>query len=484
MKILLSIVILGCFTSLCGQEVQDTLENFVEGKEDTTTVKVLRLKINSDKPDFSPFFLNNELMFVSGRNREVGVDYVDVNGESEITDLYRSTLVKPGKFKNTRILDSKLNTKYYEGPFCMNKAGTVIYYTANDKRSMLLKIFKSEKINEKWSRPEVMPFCKDDFSYFHPALSPDENALVFSCDRNKEKNKIDLFTSQYKDGSWTEPKALNKLINDTNSQVFPFISLNNTLYYSCDRKTGTGMDIYFVSLDSLNKEPRSLAFPINTKFDDFGIWIDSASSSGYFSSNRIAKFKDDIYYFTNSMPDFRDARTIIPKTQFCYSFVEESTLASKDTVSLTYEWDFGDGKKSRGLHARHCFQSPGEYEVVLNVVDKISGEVFISETSYPLVIEKPNQLTIDFGETVNVNEEIVLTAKEPYLKNCKLDRVCWAFGDGRFNSGSAVKHVYKTPGTYTIQLGVIAKNNDLDKIELYKIEKNIVVKNNDEKNIK
>lgn len=462
---------------LYGQDAKDTLESFVEGKEDTTTVKVLRLKINSDKPDFSPFVLNNELFFVSGRNRDIGVDYVDANGESEITDLYRCSKVKPEKFRNVRSFDSRINSKYYEGPFCLNKAGTLIYFTANDKRTALLKIYRSEKVNERWSRPEIVPFCKDNFSYFHPALSPNDSMLVFACDRNKEKNKIDLFSCrQIGDNTWAEPEALNPLINDTNSQVFPFVSVDNTLYYACDKKSGTGMDIYFVSLDSVNKEPRLLPFPVNTKFDDFGIWIDSSSSSGYFSSNRIARFKDDIYYFTNSMPDFRDAGTVIPKNEFCYSFVEESTLASKDTASLTYEWNFGDRKKSRGLRTRHCFPGPGNYEVVLNIVDKVSGELFVSETSYPLTIEKPNLLMVDCLATVSVNEEVVLTAKEPYIKNCRLDKICWAFGDGRFNSGLSVKHTYKTPGTYIVELGVVAKNRESEKTELYKIEKIIIVK--------
>lgn len=478
MKFWTAILFLFAFSFSKAQDVQDTLESFVEGREDTTTIKVLRLKVNSDKPDFSPFLWRNELMFVSGRNKEVGIDYVDANGESEITDLYKSTKISASKFRNTRTFDSRINTKFYEGPFCINKEGTIIYFTANDKKTSLLKIFKSEKLENRWSKPEQLSFCKDEFSYFHPALSPNEDQLIFACDRNRSRNKIDLYSSTKAGDTWSEPETLNKLVNDTNSQVFPFISPNNTLYFACDKKTGTGMDIYFVSLDSINKEPRLLPFPINTKFDDFGIWLDSASSSGYFSSNRIEKFRDDIYYFTNSMPDFRDARTVIPKTQFCYSFLEESTLSTKDTASLTYEWDFGDGKKSRGLRTRHCFPGPDDYQVVLNVVDKISGEVFVSEVSYPLSIERPNFISVSCNEKPGANEEILFVSKDLFIKNCKIEQICWAFGDGRYNSGSSVKHTYKKPGTYSIQLGVVARNKDTEKTELYKIEKTVTVSEN------
>lgn len=83
----------------------------------------------------------------------------------------------------------------------------------------------------------------------------------------------------------------------------------------------------------------------------------------------------------------------------------------------------------------------------------------------------------DCKESVRVNEELVLTAKDPYIKNCKLDKICWSFGDGRYNSGSTVKHKYKTAGTYSVQLGVVVKNKDTDQTQLYKIEKTITVIN-------
>jgi PKD repeat protein len=365
----------------------------------------------------------------------------------------------------------------------MNKQGNVIYFTANERRSSRLKIYRSEKNNNKWSRPEPLSFCMDTFSYFHPALSPDETELIFCSDRNK-KNRVDLYRSKLSGDTWSDPFALNTLINDTNSQVFPFISRTRILYFSTDKKNGRGLDLYSVPLDSAEKAPSLLDFPVNSTADDFGVWLDSSSTSGYFSSNRIKKFKDDIFYFTNSMPDFKEARVVAPKTKFCYSFVEESSLASKDTLSLTYEWDFGDGERSRGLRTRHCFPGPGTYKVVLNVVDKMSGEVFISQTSYPLEIERPNQLIIDCSQDVDVKEEVTFAAKEPFLKNCKLEKVCWAFGDGRFNSGSLVKHTYRKPGIYTVQLGVVAKNEGTNQTELYKIEKTITVKEAGDKNIK
>jgi hypothetical protein len=456
------------------QEVPDSTDIAGASPEDTTATKIVRLKINSAQSDFSPYIMNDQLLFVSGRNKHLGVQYVDVNNDSEITDLYTSTKVNPSKFKNVNSLGS-VNTKYYEGPFCMNKQGTIIYYTANDKRSSLLKIYKSEKKENKWSDPEVMPFCLPDFSYCHPAISPNEDFMIFSTNMDKEKNGMDLYISKFRNGSWTLPGPLGSNINDSANQVFPFISSNKILYFSSDKKDGLGgLDIYYINLNYDSSVVRALKYPLNSGADDFGVWIDSTSESGYFSSNRMGRSKDDIYYFTRSVPDFSDARTVIPKTKYCYSFFEESTLATKDTINLTYEWKFGDGQKGRGLRSRHCYAGPGTYPVELNIIDKESGEVFISETSYQLEIEKPDLVSIHCSDSIVAGQELLISAAACYLKGYELTKIYWSFGDGKYNSGQAVKHTYKKQGTYTLEIGILAKNLSSGKVEQFKGEKKIV----------
>jgi hypothetical protein len=468
-------ILLYSSTYTIGQNTTDTLANTML-PEDSTKIKIMRLNINSENSDFSPFIFNKQLLFVSGRNNNAGVKYVDVNDESEITDIYSSLRVDSIKYKNTKSFDATINTKYYEGPFCINKKGTLIYFTANDKKSGLLKIYKSEKIDNRWTKPEMMSFCKSEFSYCYPTLSYKEDQMIFSANLSGAKNKLDLFRSENDNGIWSPAIAMSKKINDSTNQVFPFINSKNILYYSSDKKTGLGgLDIYSIDLNYDTSTVMLLPHPINSSFDDFGVWIDSTSTTGYFSSNRNARYKDDIYYFANCLPDFSNWKKIVSKNNLCFTFFEEATLATKDTVNLTYEWNFGDGIKGRGLKTRHCFAGPGIYNVQLNIIDKNSGEVFMNETSTDLVIEKPDQLLIECVDSVIVGKSIIINSKSCHLKGYQLNKMYWSFGDGKYNSGSTVKHVYAIPGTYKIEMGLLAKNINSNKIEQFKAEKKITV---------
>ncbi|WP_340696483.1 hypothetical protein [Flavobacterium gyeonganense] len=44
----------------------------------------------------------------------------------------------------------------------------------DEKRITLLKLYKADFINDKWTNITELPFNSDQFSVAHPALSPDE----------------------------------------------------------------------------------------------------------------------------------------------------------------------------------------------------------------------------------------------------------------------------------------------------------------------
>lgn len=463
---------------ISAQALADTLSSTSLQREDSATTKVVRLKINSAKSDFSPFVFNDQLLFVSGRDKKGTVQYVDLNNGTEITDIYTSGKVDSLKYKPARPFNDVINTKYNEGPFCFNTAGNIIYFTSSDKITGILKICQSQKINDQWSKPEPLPFCQNKVSYCHPCLSPKEDYMIFSAKDTAGNNKMDLYISEYNNGIWSSPVALDKRINDSSNQVFPFISQNNVLYFSSDKNGGLGgLDIYCISLNSDTSVVRALSLPFNSRADDFGVWFSTDSKSGYLSSDRVPSYKDDIYYFTKSMPDFSDWKKITKKNNFCYTFYEETTLSTSDTLNLTYEWDFGDGSKGRGLKAKHCFRSTGDYDVQLNIIDKNSGEVFVNQTATKLTIERTDELVIACNDTVFAGNCVLMTSKNCYLKGCELTDMYWSFGDGRYNTGPNVTHIYKVPGRYKIEMGLVAKDLISNKKEQFKIEKNIVVLN-------
>lgn len=169
---------------------------------------------------------------------------------------------------------------------------------------------------------------------------------------------------------------LGPKVNSPYNELFPFLVGDSLLYLSGNRP-GIGGDLYKIDLAGDTGAMR-LEAPINSADDDFGIWGQQDGSSGYFSSNRKKKSKDDIYYFHALHTDFANAVSPPVKTKFCYTFFEENAHRAYDSISMSYEWDFGDGNKIRSEKSKHCFNTPGTYEVRLNVVKKNQAKCFIT----------------------------------------------------------------------------------------------------------
>jgi hypothetical protein len=468
------IFLLMSFSFLCKAQIDENTIKASVKREDTCTIKIKRLAINSEYSDFSPYILNNNLLFVSGRYNSLGIVYTGVHHEA--TDIYTATRIDSIRFKKVKELEGAVNTRFNEGPFTMNENGTIIYFTGNDK-SNALKIFQSKKTNNKWSAPEAVPFCADDYSYCHPTLSPDGKVLYFASNKPGGFGGMDLYYSRLGPKGWRTPVNMGPRINSSADEVFPFIAAKKQFYFSSNTKNGIGgLDIFSINLvDTAKGIVKHFGPPFNSKADDFGVWIDSTLTQGYFSTNRIAKNKDDIYMFYAWIPDFSDSKKPVVKNTFCYTFFEETTLGDNDTNSLVHEWDFGDGSKTRNIKARHCYDKPGDYLVQLNIIQKVSGEIFRSEASYSLTVDPPLQLVINCRDTVLSGKDAIITAEKSALKDYEIDKTYWSFGDGKYNDGPFVKHNYKKPGTYTLQMWVLAKHQKTAQLEKFRTEKKIVV---------
>ena len=449
---------------------------------DSSKVDIHRLNLNSNRSDFSPFLFDNKLFFSSGRENNVGVKYYTPEDGEELIDMFYAEKTDSVTFKKARSF-SEINTKYNDGPACISKNGKQLYVTSNDlirsdkKNKKPLSIYISEKTNDTWTKPLVLSFCKESYSYFHPALMNDGNTLVFASNIPGGYGGIDLYYSILNNGTWSSPKNLGSKINSKDNEIFPFISTAGVLYFSTNRKNGLGkLDIYSFNLkDSAKSHIQLLEAPINSAFDDFGIWLDSTENAGYFSSNRDSSNEDDIYYFKYKYPVF-DKCTTQKKASYCYTFFEESALIIEDTLGMVYEWDFGDGTKTRGYEVKHCFKKLGHYALQLNIVEKASGSLFYNQLSYDFTVEEPKRLFIDCKDTIPVAKAFLLDIKKSSVPDHTIKEVYWFFGDGKSATGNTVQHAYEAKGLYSLKLGVVAKNDATGKLEKFCTEKNILVK--------
>src|SRR5690606_34173925 len=280
-----------------------------------TLVNVNNLPINSNYSDYGAFIHENTIYFASSRNTDNKIykwnnePYLDLyqgtistaDGNQEISDVKR--IVFEGVHRNDmHTADAVLTNDGKTMYFSRMNVGKRNRARAYKEGTVQLKIYKATLVDSTWSDIVELPINSDDFSTYHPALSPDNKTLYFTSDRDGGLGQTDLYKVEIKgNNSYGEVYNLGSKINTEGREGFPFVAKDSTLYFSSDGFLNLGLlDIYKSDyIKDENAEIVNLGAPYNSGYDDFAFFIDSETNEGYFSSNRLdGKGSDDIYEFT------------------------------------------------------------------------------------------------------------------------------------------------------------------------------------------
>ena len=107
-------------------------------------------------------------------------------------------------------------------------------------------IYTSQRTGSKWGAPEDFPILDretDDSSQVgQPALSPDDQFLVFVSDMPGGQGGRDLWYLKWNDasGEWGAAENMGPGINTSSDEYFPHIRKNGDLYFASDRPGGMG----------------------------------------------------------------------------------------------------------------------------------------------------------------------------------------------------------------------------------------------------
>lgn len=224
---------------------------------------------------------------------------------------------------------------------------------------------------------------------------------------------------------------------------------------------------------------------------DFGDGTVSTDKTGKHSYKQEGKYTVSLTIYTNSTTECKSATQqkiivinappVADPGSDIYSGIGQEILfdagRSKDADGsiVSYDWDFGDGNKARGVNARHKYSQGGTYTVTLTVKDNTglsnnttvtSIKAFINFTPEPLIISR---------DYVCAGEKVSFSAKSSKdADNDKL-RYEWEMGDGFTTTDEEFVHSYLLPGTYIITL--VANDGKKFANSQNKVIKQIVVNN-------
>jgi outer membrane protein OmpA-like peptidoglycan-associated protein/tetratricopeptide (TPR) repeat protein len=276
-------------------------------------------KINKTKIDSS-----TTSAFLSANYKLNDDDTEPTSNDSKVLGVYDPKIYNKSQklsTENVKPLNSRINTKFHEGPVIVSSDGSMIFTRSNYSKGKVgksadgtvkLKLFSASGIN--WTRVQELPFSSDEYSVGHPALSRDGNILIFVSDMPGGFGGKDLYYSVRAGAGkqWTKPVNMGRRINTEGNEMFPFWGKDGMLFFSSTGYAGLGgLDVFEVMLKDLRPlgTPHNLGAPINSSADDFGLIRTEDGKSGYFSSNRSGN--DDIYFYTRETYSIRLAGKIL-----------------------------------------------------------------------------------------------------------------------------------------------------------------------------
>jgi hypothetical protein len=417
--------------------------------------------------DMFPLMNGSSLYFISNRRISLFTSYFNQNNQ-RLYHLFKSDMTPTGSFGKPSLFAPEIQSPFNNGPFWLSEDGNTIYFTKSKSLTLqntksnrygdLLGIYYAHKENNTWSVPnEINLNGNEKASFGQPAVSPDGRIMVFVSDKKNGFGKSDLYISEYQNGSWGEPVNMGSTINTSGNEIAPYFHSSGKLFFASNGHGGQGgLDIYYTRNDGKNwTSPTPIENPINSPYDDYGIFLMTDESTGYFTSNRSSS--DKIYSLHRLFPVFENTEPQ-EDDNFCYTFFENGPYRS-DTLPFIYRWNFGDGTTAIGLESDHCFPGPGNYRVTLNVVDTLQNVELYSVANYELELAKKEQVYISCPDTIRINQPIHLNATKSHLVTINPSDFYWDFGDNEKARGETIVHIFRKKGVFTITCGTIDKQN-------------------------
>ena len=400
---------------------------------------------------FSASFFKNDLVVCSNKKDRLFKTVIDKSNE-ETVDLYLLKSDSLHRFSN------EIRTPFNDGPITFNGDFTQCIVSLNNSHQKLTKnkstlgLFEYRVNKEgEWKLFSEFPFNSENYDVSHPFIKGD--TLFFCSNMPNSIGGFDIWYSVLKRNKWQQPINAGGSVNTARNEMFPSF-YNNQLFFSSDRIPENGLDIY---KSRLNGSCVLLEEPLNSKYDDFGIISNDNFKTGYFTTNR--KGKDQIWKLKFLFPEFNDCDSIV-KTYFCYNFFDDNGVDFNEVNGLVYQWRIND-EVVEGRNIDYCFPKTGDYEVFLDIKDTIVNDTFYDQSYFYIHIDYEVQPYISAPDTVKVNEEFTLSAKESFLPDFESPEFYWFIDDHKIQ-GDEVTHSYAKKGIYTIKLGALDKNGKKD----------------------
>ncbi|PWL30849.1 OmpA family protein [uncultured Roseivirga sp.] len=373
--------------------------------------------INSEQSEYSPFFFNNKLYFVSTRE-ETTFDRYDV----PFSDIYSVDLngLEPDENSITKLPELFNTENVNEGSIAFSPDGnTVVFAKGNPegkKARRSVDLYFATKRNGEWSNPQIMPINNPSAWDTSPTFNQAGTTIYFASDRPGGYGGSDIYRATLNErGRWADVTNMGPQINTAEDEVFPYVSPDNKLYFASNGHAGFGMLDLFEAVNSGGVVTvKNLGPSFNSSSDDFGLVYSDFPFEGFFSSNRPGgSGGDDLYSFIDNSADLKKITYALKGTTYKIEEDSSQTILGEVRVKLldSNEQLVDDVLSSRGgsysfpiepekdyfliaekqdfFTTRKIFSTIGEGIPQEELVERFTEKVFTEDMALePIVLEK------------------------------------------------------------------------------------------------
>lgn len=290
-----------------GQNLASSYAKIKTYTKNADAYSVTPVPYNSPQNDMCAVRFHDAVVFASSRSKTSWINKQQGWTQGSYMGIYATEKDENGKDMTPTAFMGDLDSKFNDGPICFTKDFNMVYFTRNNATktevakdgTFKLKILEATMDENGFSMVSVLPFNNNDFNFAHPSISPDGFTIYFASDMEGGKGGMDIYMCKKDSGGvWGVPVNMGDKINTAGSEVFPFISSNGLLYFSSNGLDGLGgLDIYETKLvDGMPSRVYNLGEPVNSKNDDFGMYLMEDNKYGFISSNRKSGGMDDDIY--------------------------------------------------------------------------------------------------------------------------------------------------------------------------------------------
>lgn len=385
-------------------------------------VKITNLgtSINTKYVDACPSITadGKTLIFTSRRPENTG-GKIDLYSEDYYDDIYISTYNEASKeWPLAKNIGAPINTNAHDANMSISPDGNTIFIYKNVENVTKSGdvYYSNRKPTGEWSEPKALEGKYVNSTYFESSacITPDGNTIFFVSEREKEGfGHGDIYMVKKENREWGKPINLGSPINTVYDEIGVYIHPDGkTLFFSSNgHKTMGGYDIFMSLLGEDGKwsEPINLGYPLNSTRDEIHFVLGTDRRTAYISSNRDDSFgKYDIYGVDMSFY-FRSNKDIPANIASAISGPPLSILKGK----------VSDAETNQPLKANIIIKNAADDKTHITESDD-NGEYFITlpaDVKYEIIVKTKGYKNLDVKFKLPKGESDTYTMVKHLLLN-------------------------------------------------------------------